>query len=214
MFRLAIASQAVPLVAFVASRNRTRAGALVAAGAFVSFVANMVGRYLAHAVGNNQVVSYISSPITATCFLLAFALWSITDRERQLFRWSVFAFLVAWLLLVAFFEDVRDFDRLTGPLYSLTGLAGALWTMTRRAGTVEAIALQRFDWFWICLGIAIQGAATAVSSPIAGILVARGDLDLFYLIWTIRGALVVLAYGLMSYGIFLRPPLSNYSTVR
>jgi hypothetical protein len=207
IFAVAIGSHLLPAAAFLATKHRTRPGALVVGGIMVSFAANLVGRYLAATQGNNQVVSYISSPITAVCFLAAFALWQITDRERRWFRFAIPVFLTLWLLLVAFVEDMRDFDRLTGPLYSITCLVAGMWTMLRRAGTVEAIAIQKFDWFWVSLGLAIQGAVTAVTSPLAGALMQRGEADLMLLAWEIRGGFVILSYCLIAIGLYLRPPV-------
>ena len=209
---IAIASQAVPAVAFGFSRHRTRAALLVAVGSLVSLGANLIGRVLAATVGNNQVVSYISSPITAACFFMALMSWQLTRRERRVFRFGTLGFLLLWVLLVALVEDMRNFDLVTGPLYSITFLIAGAWTMLRRAGEIETTPFQQSDWFWIAGGIAVHGACTAMASPIGAVLIARQRYDLFDIAWQVRAFFVTISFLLISWGVFVGPSVSKYST--
>jgi hypothetical protein len=210
---IAIASQTVPAVAFLFSRHRTRAALLIVIGALVSFGANLVGRVLAATSGNNQVVSYISSPLTAACFFGALMSWQLTRRERRVFRFGTLCFLLIWVLLVALVEDMRNFDLVTGPLYSITFLIAGAWTMLRRAGETEVTPFQQSDWFWIAGGIAVHGACTALASPIGAILIARHRYDLFNIAWQVRAFFVTVSFLLLGWGVFVGPSVSKYSTV-
>ena len=206
-------SQALPAVAYLFSRARTRATALIAAGAAISALANVAARMVAVAVGNNHVVSYISSAATAALFLLALREWQLTTRERRTCSVATMVFLAAWVLLVAFVEDMRNFDRVTAPLYSLTLLAGAAWTLVRRANALEVMPLLESEWFWVCSGMAVYGAATALAAPIGAILIERRRFDLFGIAWQVRAALSTLGFLLMSWGVFRGPVVSKFSTI-
>jgi hypothetical protein len=212
-FSISWGSQALPALAYFASRRRSIPAAAMVIGASVSFLANVISRVMAILVHNNHVVTYISSPITATCFLYALREWQLSHRERQVIRVGTFVFLVAWVLLVAFVEDVTGFDLVTGPLYSLTLLVAAAWTLIRRAGVVVATPLPESDWFWVCLGLSIYGASTALADPIGGILLQRQQLDLFYIAWSVRAVFSTLSFLLISWGIYLGPAVSKFATV-
>lgn len=213
IFHVSWASQAVPALAYFATSRRSSAAAAIAIGASVSFLANAVSKVMAIMVHNNHVVTYISSPITAACFLHALREWQLTRREQRVIQVGTFVFLVAWVLLVALVEDVTGFNLITGPLYSLTLLLAAAWTLIRRASVIEATPLLQADWFWVCLGLSIYGAATALADPIGGILVARQRLDLFHVAWSLRALFSIVSFLLMSWGIFQGPAVSRFATV-
>ena len=213
ILHLATASQAGPIGAFVWSRQRTRAARMVAIGAFISLLANGVGRLLAATLGNNQIVSYLSTPVTAACFFWALADWQVTAQERRVVRFATPGFLAIWTLLVLLFEDVRNFDVISYPLYSLTLTAISLWTLLRRSQAVEIVPYTRTDWFWISVGLATLGVSTLLTTPIGGVLLARERYDLFDLVWQTRSWLVALSYCLMTWGIYRGPMVSKFSTI-
>lgn len=213
LLHVSAASQALPAVAYLVARTRSKPGALLAVGAAISALANVAARILALAAGNNHVVSYISSAATGAFFLLALREWQLTARERRAFLVGTALFLGVWVLLVAFVEDMRNFDRVTAPLYSLTLLAGAAWTLVRRANALEMMPLLESDWFWVCSGMAVYGAATALAAPIGAILIERRRFDLFGIAWQVRAALSTLGFLLMSWGIFRGPAVSKFFTI-
>jgi hypothetical protein len=213
LLHVSAASQALPLVTYLAARNRSRPAALLAAGAGISAAANVAARMVAVVAGNNHVVSYISSAATGALFLLALRDWQLTARERRAFQVATLVFVVVWVALVAFVEDMREFDRVTAPMYSLTLLAAGTWTLLRRANVSEATPLTQSDWFWVCSGTAVYGAATALAAPIGAILITRQRFDLFDIAWQVRAALSTLGFLLMSWGIYRGPTVSKYATV-
>ena len=206
-------SHVLPVLAYASARTRTRPGLYLAAGSLIGLLSNLVGRWLAATIGNNQIVSYITSPAMAACWFAALAEWQVTGRERRRLRLAIIPFAVVWIVLVALVEDVRNFDLVTGPLYSLSLLGVAVWTLIRRAGSVEATLLHDTDWFWAALGIAVNGACTALSSPVGAILLARGRVDLFVFAWEVRATLVIASLILISWGIYRGPMLSKFSTI-
>lgn len=213
ILHISTASQGLPGLVYAISRRRSAPAAYIAAGGLISLLSNLVALESRALLGNNQVFSYISSPATLALFLAGLAEWQADARSRRWMRLSIVPMIVVWALLVMFVEDVRNFDLVTGPLYSLTLLVASMWTLLRRAGAVEATPLQESDWYWIALGLAANGACTALSSPIGAILLARGRFDLFNIAWQVRGALSALSYCLVAWGIYLGPSVSKYSTV-
>lgn len=213
LIHLSVWVQTVPALAYLISRQRTRTAAYAVAGALVSLLANTIGRILAEAYANNQVVSYISSPVSAAFFLGALAEFQQTPKERRVFRIGIVVFTVAWILLVAFVEDVTDFDLITAPLYSLTMVVAGLWTLLRRTAASAATPLLKTDWFWISLGLVVGGICTGIASPIGGLLIRRGEYELFSAVWQARAATVVASYLLLSWGVYRGPPVSRYLTV-
>ena len=202
----AIYAQAFPAVAYVFARRRSAAAGFVALGGLITVLANAIGRPVGHATGNNFIVGYISIPFTAGAFLLTLAQFQATYLERMMLRIGLALFVAIYLFLVGFFEDVTHFGQYSHTLYSFVLLVAALWTLGRRALTQEdALALDT-DWFWICFGLAIYGAATAAAAAIGNILLARDRVDLFVKAWDVRAALVILAFLAISWGVFRGPP--------
>ena len=202
----AIYAQAIPFLAYLASRRRSGAAAFIGLGGLITVMANMIGATIGRLTGNNFIVGYISIPFTAGAFLLALAEFQATYLEKMMFRIGLALFVGIYLLLVGFFEDVTHFGQYSHTLYSFVLLVAALWTLARRALTQEdALALDT-DWFWISFGLAIYGAATAASAAIGNILLARQRLDLFAKAWDVRAALVILAFLALGWGVLRGPP--------
>ena len=213
ILHVSTASQGLPALAYAFSRARTRPAAYVAAGASISLLSNIVALAARPILGNNQLFSYISSPASLALFLAALAEWQVSANARRMMRIAILPMVVVWVLLVMFVEDMRNFDLVTGPFYSLTLLVTGVWTLLRKAGTVEATPLHDTDWFWVALGLAASGAATAMASPVAALLMDRGRVDLVILAWEVRAALSTLAFCLIAWGVYRGPMVSKFSTI-
>ena len=202
---IAIWVQALPAVAYVASRRHSYATAFVGLGGLITVLANLIADAIGRVTGNNMIVGYISIPFTAGAYILALAEYQGTYLERVMLRIGLGLFVGIFLVFVSFFDDVTHFGQYSHTLYSFVLLVAALWTLGRRALTQEdALALDT-DWFWIGFGLAIYGAATAASSAIGNILMARDRVDLFIKAWDVRAALVILAFLAISWGVFRGP---------
>lgn len=209
----AIWSQALPAVAYAGSRFRTKPGAALVLGSLVSVLANVVGFILAALLHNNQIVSYISSPLTAALWFAALAEWQLTPRERIWLRRLIIAFLIIWIALVTWVEDVSGFDVVTAPFYSFSIMSAAVWTLLRRATAELHAPFYTADWFWVCVALAINGAVTGLAAPIGGYLYAKGEIDTFRLVWDLRAGFVTLSMVLLSWGVFVGPGVSKFFTI-
>jgi hypothetical protein len=212
IIKFAIWSQALPAIAYVLAPVRSPAAAAIVLGSLVSVLANVVGWWVGDLFGNNHVVSYVSSPVTAAFYLWALAEWQVTARERTVVRWSVLPFILIWMVLVAFVENVRGFDLVTAPVYSFGLLLAALWTVVRRWTTALQTPILTTDWFWITIGLGLNGAVTGLAAPMGGLLFARNELELFSLVWQLRAAAVTTAFTIISYGIYRGPLMSKFTT--
>ena len=209
---VAIWVQALPAFALALTTRRTRAGALIALGTILSLFANTIGWILADLVGNNMIVTYLSSPLTAVCYIWAMSDWQVSAREMRWYRRGAIGFVVVWAVLVVLVEDVRNFGLATGPVFSLTLLAIGTWTLLRRTHVIEAGPFTGSDWFWVSTGLAINGAATALSTPLGAILIERQRYDLFNVAWQVRAVLVTISYLFMSWGIYRGPAAQAFAT--
>lgn len=200
--------QAVPALAYLLTRHRTRPGALVAFGGLWTVLATVIGAEMGRIYGNNYIVGYVSIPVTAGAYLLALAEWQVTYLERLTIRIALALFVTIYLVLVAYFENTTHLGQFSHTLYSLVLLSAALWTLGRLSLSQEESLAIDTDWFWVAFGIAIYGAATAATAAIGNILMARDRVDLFVKAWNVRGALVILAFLAVSWGVFRGPPRS------
>lgn len=198
--------QALPAAGYLLRRASYRATAFAAVGGLIAVLANTIGIEVARGTGSNLVVGYVTIPFTAGAYILSLAEYQLTLLERLTFRISLGLFIVIYLLLVAYFEDITHFGQYSQTLYSLFLLVAALWTLGRRSLMQEGGLAIDTDWFWIALGLAIYGAATAATGAIGNILLARDRVDLFVQAWNVRAALVILAFISISWGVFRGPP--------
>jgi hypothetical protein len=201
--------QALPTAAYIGTRLRTRAGGFVAVGGLIAVLAAMIGVEVARQLGHNLIVGYISTPLTAGAFLLAMAEWQVSYVERLTVRFGAGLFVIMYGLLVIFLEDIAHLGQFSQALYSLVLLVAALWTLGRRTLIQDETFALETDWFWAAFGLAIYGAATAVTAAIGNILLARHRLDLFVEAWNVRGALVILAFLSISWGVYHGPAKNN-----
>lgn len=206
-------AQLVPALALALTRQRTRASTLLALGALIGLLSDLIGRILVLIQANNQIATHLSSPISAACYLAALAEWQTTATSRRTFRWGIVAFALIWLMLLWSVEDLRNFGKFDTPLYALTLLAGGLWTVLRRAQVFIETPLHRMEWFWGGVGLALQGAAMTLAASVGAILVARERLDLFDLVWHVRAATIVLSYSLLAVGVAQSGVVSKFSTI-
>ena len=202
----AIYVQALPVIAYALTRRRTIAVAWITLGGAITVLSTMIGVEVARLYGNNLIVGYVAIPLTAAAYLMALSSWQATYVERMTMRIGLILFAIIYVMLVRFLEDVTHFGQYSHTLYALVLLVAALWTLGRRAFTQdEALALDT-DWFWVAFGLAMYGAATAITAAIGNILLARQRVDLFVRAWDVRGALVILAFLAISWGVLHGPP--------
>jgi hypothetical protein len=205
-------AQALPLIPFLLPRTRSRTAGLLVAGGLISLLGDLAGRIMATQFGNNQLMSYLSSPITAGCFLFALAEWQVSPRSRAVLRWSVLLFVALWIGFTLTIEDLRGLGRVTTPMYALVLVGAALWTLLQRSQVVIETSLLRTDWFWCATGLAVQGAAMAFANAVGAIFLERQRIDLFALVWNTRAVFLILSYAFLAWGVYRGPAAPAFPT--
>ena len=205
----AIVAQALPPLAWMARRSRSRAHALIAAAAGLSLASDLIARAVMLRGHHNLWVWNVFGPPFAALMLLALAEWQRTDVERLALRIAAPVTVLAWVLLLATVEDPRGFGRYTGPMHALVLLAAAVWTWLRRAPTAEG-SILRADWFWACGGLALYGASTAAIEPLAALLLDERP-DLVMQAYIFRGAAHGTAYLLLAWSLLCPTPAKRSS---
>ena len=198
-------AQALPTLALLAHRNRSRPVVIVALAFLGSLIGDGVGRYVAHQYGNNLWVSILSAGLVMVALLVALAEWQVTVVERLTVRIAIIPCLVVFSGLVVFVEDFTNISRFAYPFYLLVVLGVASWTLLRRTDQRPGTPILKTDWFLILGGLALSSATTIVSTPIGAVLVAEQRYDLFGQVWQLRAACTIVAILLITAGTLRRP---------
>ena len=90
----------------------------------------------------------------------------------------------------------------SGPASSL---GGALWTLLRRSYATAAIPVLQTDWFLVLVGVALNAAVIAVTTPIGAVLLRYERIDLLNQVWQLRSGLVIVAIVLITLGMLRGP---------
>lgn len=196
--------QVLPALALLSRRNISPPVLFIASGAMLSFLGNYLGIVVANRTGNNHAVAGVFGALMTVPILWGLAEWQVTYVERLTVRLFVLPFLATYAVLMLYAEDTTSFSRFTAPLYALTILGAALWTLLRRSFH-STTPIFRTDWFWIAGGLALYGATTAVAQPIGAILMADQRIDLLTQVWKLRAVCVDLAFLAIVAGMLCRP---------
>lgn len=197
---LSALSPLVPVAVLAARGLRAPAHRWILAACLLSVFGDAAGLFTALRGMNNQWISYLVTPLMGAAMLGALAWWQPTHAERAGVRVSAGLLLAASLLLAVVVEDRANFSNYAIPLASLLVLAGAVWTLVRRAWSGERGDLLRQDWFWVAAGFAVYGMVTAAYFPLAALL-TPGDRSFVIAVLQLKSALVILAFGLVGWGV-------------
>lgn len=203
---LSMYAQALPPLAALVRRSARPAHLWIAFGSFATLGSDLLSAWVAEESGNNHWVWYLLNPVTGSAFLLALAHWQVSYIERLTMRLAVPAYLLAWVLLVAFLENTRTFSLYTSPMHSLLLLGAASWTLVRRGLLPSDTPILRTDWFWVSLGLAVQGAATAAFDPVAFILLPSRP-ELVVTAIQVRAAFYGTSFLLIAWGLLCPLPV-------
>lgn len=198
-------AQFLPLVALLTRRNWSRPVLWVGGAFALSVASDFVARQVGQATGNNHWVNILSGAVTGTLLLVAVGEWQTTYLERLTVRISIIPFLVAYAALVLWVDDITGFSQYAYPFYMLVILGAAAWTLLRRALQETATPILRADWFWVLGGLVLNSATTAISTPIAAVMMSQHRLDLFSRVWTLRAGFDVLSLLVITIGMLQRP---------
>lgn len=197
--------QVAPPLALLWRRNVSEPVLWVVAAAVLSTLANIGARIAAVTMGNNLWLGYIDGALMYTAFLVALTYWQVSYVERLTLRVSIILFLLLYVALVTWVEDVTTFSLYSIPMYSMALLGASAWTLLRRALRPLAVPLHRTDWFWILGGLTIYGAVVGLAQPVSAVLLAGDRIDLLVLVYKVRAVFVDLAFVAITAGVLLPP---------
>lgn len=156
---------------------------------------------------NNQVVSYLVTPLLSAAMLLALAQWQRSPAERTAIRVMTALLLAASAIGAPLIEDLDNFSQFVIPLGSLLVLAVAIWSLVRRALGPLGGDATRADWFWIPLGFALYSAVTATYFPVSAVF-ATTDPAFVLAVLKLKSVTVVVAFGAVAWGILCPQPVA------
>jgi len=168
---LAIASEAMPLLAVVALRRRVYgARAWVVAWCTLVFAWEVLVTWLGTHGRNNLWTVYLFQPASVALVLWTLSLWQAHELPRLTMRLAVPIFLSVWAVLTLAVEDTSAFSRAVDPLSNLVALGAAVYTLLSRSQSVEG-SMARCDWLWVSGGIALSFGAGTALHPLGALLV-------------------------------------------
>lgn len=192
-------SQGLPGIAKVLSRgDRAPAHWWVVGGCTVGVLSDALSLVVSYQGRNNLWVHHATFPIMGVMFLWGLGYWH-TGFRRLVVRCLVPGFLVAWVGLALFAEDLSSFSRYIGPLKHILVLAVASYTLVRRGGTPWLGPLFSQDWPWICGGLALYSAASLSFEP-AGAYLAGTRPDLVVAALNLKQAISAIAFTAIAWG--------------
>ena len=197
--------QCFPAIALLARRNRSRPVMLIALSFLIELAGDYLGQIIGHRSGNSLWVGHLIDLVATPVLLFGLADWQVTSTERLAVQIGVFPFVLVYCALLIWIEDISNFTRYAYPFEALVVLGISVWTLARRSLRYLDSSAPRTDWFFVLGGLALQSATTGASSPIGAILLARNRVDLFVLVWELRGWCILASILLVTYGV-LRPP--------
>ena len=206
---VAVLSQALPgLAALRARRTLTGARIGVVAWSVIMLLGNAVDYWLASHHQNNHIVSYVAQPITCALVLWVLSRWQVTAKARRVILRLIPVYLVAMLALTLTVEITDTFSLVTESVTSLLILALSLYTLLT-CSLAERGRLTRFDWFWICVGMALFYGGDAAFEPFSRAMMAS-HIELVIAAIDLTSAIEVFALLAIARGMLCPiPPLNS-----
>lgn len=173
----AVFAQALPGLAALRARrplSGARIGVLVWSGLLLA--SNAVDYSLARQHRNNHWVSYVTAPVVGAVALWILSRWQVRPVARLTLQLLIPLYLVTMLVLSLAVEQMDTYSLVTDSVTSLLILALSLYTLLT-CSLAERGSLTRFDWFWICGGLALFYGSDAAFEPFSRAMMAsRVDL--------------------------------------
>lgn len=206
---VAVLCQALPgLAALRARRSLDGARIGVLAWSGVLLLSNVVDKWLAIQHRNNHFVSYLAEPIFCTIVLWVLSRWQVTPTARRVILRLIPLYLVAMLVLTLTVELTDTFSLVTESVTSLLILALSLYTLLT-CSLAERGRLTRFDWFWICGGMALFYGSDAALEPFSRAMMAS-HIDLVIAAIELTSAVEIFALMAIARGMLCpNPPLNS-----
>lgn len=198
-------SPLLPILVAAARGGWRGPGGWVVLVCVISVLSDGLGLLLSARGTNNQWLAYLVGPLFFAAILLALAVRQETTLERTALRIAAALLLVALGGLAFVADDLENFSQFAIPLGSLLVLGAAAWTLVRGGLTTGDSPARPAHWFWVPAGFALYGAVTAAYLPLVAAF-SRSDVVLVDAVLKLKSALVVVAFGLVGWGIFCQTP--------
>lgn len=184
-----------------------RQDAWLLAACLISLAADGLGLALAARGQNNQWLALIAAPAMFAAFLMALGRAQETTVERHAVHLVAGMLVVASTVLALVVETPGNFSQYAVPLGALLVLAVAIRTLVRGGlvGAPGTPGIRRASWVGAPLGLALYSGVTAAYLPFAAAF-ARANRDLVLAVLQLKSLLVIVAFGLMAWGILWREP--------
>jgi len=210
--KLAILAELLPVFAgLMVGRSLSRPSRLVVALFVLWFCEDLAEGLLSHLHHNNNWLLHLTMPFEAALLLWAFSLWQDSEVARRAIVLVIPIYVVVWLVLQLFVEQLDRLSQYAGPMSYLLVLAVAAFTLVSKSARTSEPGWRQ-PWFWISAGMIIDMGSQVALNPIANILIAthqRSDL-----IFQAFGVVSILSYSLSTWGILCerRHPSSGGSS--
>jgi len=202
-------AQALPALAALRARRTlsgARIGVLVWSGLLLA--SNAVDYWLASHHRNNHWVSYVSDPIFGGITLWILSRWQVSSVARLTLQLLIPLYLATMLGLSLAVEQVDTYSLVTNAVTSLLLLALSLYTLLT-CSLAERGRLTRFDWFWICSGMALFHGSDVAFEPFSRAMLAS-RVDLVFAAIELTSFIEIFAFLAIARGMLCpNPPLSS-----
>lgn len=180
----AVFAQLVPPMAALVRRVFDRARMGIVAWCFTLFLTDAISWWQGHILHQNNLwLEYVGTALSGAVLLWTLSAWQVHSVPQLALRVLTPLYLLAHLTLVLTIEDLDNFSLVTETLNGLLLLSLVLYTLIVRS-LDEREHLTRFDWFWVCSGLALYFGCDMAVDPLSRLLLAGGTDLLVTLILT------------------------------
>jgi hypothetical protein len=209
-------SQLLPPAALAfGGRLGVRPRVLIGLAMATSVVGDLIQLMLGRQSINNLWVGYISTAVTGILVILGLSFWAPTLRGSRTIRLALIAYVLVWATLV--FENVKGFSVVTIPVHSLMVLMISLWIVIGNALEDHPLPLNRSDWFWAGLGLALLYGALSAVQPLLNVLLAQKLVGQAVLVLNAKAFIQIVAVLMIVIGMLCptpRPSGPSFSPAR
>jgi hypothetical protein len=209
LMNAAVLAEALPgLAALRARRSLSRARLGVLAWSGVLLASNAVDYWTSAQYLNNHWTSYVAQPIEGALVLWVLSRWQVRSVARLTIQLLIPLYLLAMLALTIVVERLNTYSIVTNSVTSLLILALSLYTLLT-CSLIERGRLTRFDWFWICSGMALFYGSDVAIEPFSRAMMS-GRVDLVIAATALTSALELIALLAIAQGMLCpNPPLNS-----
>lgn len=193
--------QWLPAVGLLSPRVRAIGGRVWIIGALlVSFGGDIVQYFMGKQRINNLWVGYVATALYGLVVIQALRAWQTTSGAAQTLRIGMVLY-IALCSLAPWIENVQQFSVVVIPAQYIFIFVLCVATLIRNSLQDRLEPLTRYDWFWICAGLALSFGGSSAIQPMANVFMARNQLDGAVALWVFRAWIQLVALLLITTGV-------------